>query len=133
MAESGALKGTESQLLPTFQRISAYYAHFFAEQEHTPITDKQIEAFLDEMEQVGWEVSTSEPLVNAGKVQIFTDGQNSLALCSVQCEACFDGERLVKPMNWFVRGHHAGFIESLCGGIYGTQANRLQIECEIPW
>lgn len=27
--KAGRSKGTESQLLPTFQRISAYYAHFF--------------------------------------------------------------------------------------------------------
>ena len=63
------------------------------------------------MEEQGWEVSTSEPLVNCGKVQIFTEGPNSLALCSDQCDNCFDGEEMVKPMSWFVRGHHADFVE----------------------
>ncbi|POF52258.1 alpha-acetolactate decarboxylase [Vibrio vulnificus] len=110
--KAGRSKGNDAALLPTFQRISAFYASFFA-QEGAPkaITDKQIEAFLDEMENAGWEVSTSDPIVGCGKVQIFTEGQNSLALCAQQCENCFDGELLVKPMSWFVRGHHAGFVE----------------------
>jgi len=109
--KAGRSKGNQSELLFTFKRISAYYASFFNGETDNTITDKKIEAFLDEMENADWEVSTSEPLVGAGKVQIFTDGQNSLALCSEQCESCFDGELMVKPMNWFVRGNHAQFIE----------------------
>ncbi|WP_168797007.1 DUF2913 family protein [Vibrio sp. H11] len=112
--KAGRSKGNQSELLFTFKRISAYYAQFFAGDaaaECNVITDKKIEQFLDTMEQADWEVSTSEPLVGCGKVQIFTDGQNSLALCAEQCESCFDGELLVKPMSWFVRGYHAGFIE----------------------
>ncbi|WP_195723467.1 DUF2913 family protein [Vibrio furnissii] len=109
--KAGRSKGNQSELLFTFKRISAYYASFFNDARDNTITDKKIEQFLDTMEQDGWEVSTSEPLVNCGKVQIFTDGQNSLALCAAQCESCFEGELLTKPMSWFVRGHHAGFVE----------------------
>ncbi|MCG3723551.1 DUF2913 family protein [Vibrio cincinnatiensis] len=109
--KAGRSKGNQAGLLPLFQRIAAYYQHFFYDQADNTLTDKKIESFLDQMEQAGWEVSTSEPLVDCGKVQLFTDGQNSLALCATQCESCFEGERLVKPMSWFVRGHHAGFIE----------------------
>ncbi|EEX41472.1 DUF2913 family protein [Vibrio furnissii] len=109
--KAGRSKGNQSELLFTFKRISAYYASFFNDARDNTITDKKIEQFLDTMEQDGWEVSTSEPLVNCGKVQIFTDGQNSLALCATQCESCFEGELLTKPMSWFVRGHHAGFVE----------------------
>lgn len=108
--KAGRSKGNDAGLLFLFQRISAFYARCFAAGEKT-LLDSDIEAFLDQMEQAGWEVSTAEPLVNAGKVQIFTEGQNSLALCADQCESCFDGETLIKPMSWFVRGNHAEFIE----------------------
>jgi len=109
--KAGRSKGNQSELLFTFKRISAFYKRFFADQTGNVITDNRIELFLDQMEQADWEVSTSELLVGAGKVQIFTDGQNSLALCSQQCESCFEGELMVKPMSWFVRGNHAQFIE----------------------
>nr|WP_254619858.1 DUF2913 family protein [Vibrio metschnikovii] len=109
--KAGRSKGNQSGLWLQFRRISAYYAQFFNEDADNHLTDKKIDAFLDEMEQAGWEVSTSEPLVDCGKVQIFIEGQNSFALCSRQCDDCFDGEALIKPMNWFVRGHHAGFVE----------------------
>ncbi|KGK16595.1 alpha-acetolactate decarboxylase [Vibrio navarrensis] len=109
--KAGRSKGNDAALLPTFKRISAFYASFFcADKEPAVITDKQIEAFLDQMEQADWEVSTAEPLVGCGKVQIFTEGQHSLALCAQQCESCFDGDTLVKPMSWFVRGNHAEFV-----------------------
>ncbi|WP_391090293.1 DUF2913 family protein [Vibrio sp. NH-UV-68] len=108
----GRSKGDQAGLMTTFQRISTYYQQFFPQGEaERVIKDKEIDAFLDMMEANGWEVSTSEPLVGCGKVQIFIEGSNSLALCSDQCDDCFDGEELVKPMNWFVRGHHADFIE----------------------
>ncbi len=109
--KAGRSKGNQSELLFTFKRISAFYKSFFDGGEQNVLTDNKVEAFLDEMENADWEVSTSEPLVGAGKVQIFTDGQNSLALCSEQCESCFDGELMIKPMSWFVRGNHAQFIE----------------------
>ncbi|MEF1285000.1 DUF2913 family protein [Vibrio sp. M250220] len=110
--KSGRSKGNQASLMQTFQRISKFYAQFFPQgQAERVIKDKEIDAFLDAMEQQGWEISTSEPLVNCGKVQIFTEGPNSLALCSEQCDNCFDGEELVKPMSWFVRGHHADFVE----------------------
>ncbi len=109
--KAGRSKGNQSELMFTFKRISSFYKNFFEVDTDNLITDKKVEAFLDQMENADWEVSTSEPLVGAGKVQIFTDGQNSLALCSEQCESSFDGELMVKPMNWFVRGNHAQFIE----------------------
>ncbi len=111
--KAGRSKGNEAALMMIFQRISSFYAEFFANHPaENSVKDSAIEAFLDCMEAAGWEVSTSEALVGAGKVQIYTDGQNSLALCANQCEACFDGENLVKPMSWFVRGHHAAFVEA---------------------
>ncbi|NLS11391.1 DUF2913 family protein [Vibrio sp. SM6] len=111
--KAGRSKGNDAALLSTFRRISALYGQFFPANE-TPkvLHDATVEQFLDVMEQAGWEVSTSEPLVNVGKVQIFTDGQNSLALCANQCESSFDGSVMVKPMNWFVRGNHNQFVES---------------------
>ncbi|CAH8194160.1 MULTISPECIES: DUF2913 family protein [Vibrio] len=109
--KAGRSKGNQSELLFTFKRISAFYAHFFNGDFDNKITDKRIEAFLDFMEAEGWDVNNCDPLVNVGKVQIFTDGQNSFALCGDQCDNCFDGELMVKPMNWFVRGHHADFVE----------------------
>jgi len=110
--KTGRSKGNDANLMFTFQRIAKFYGEFFPEGEaERVIKDSDIEAFLDQMEQQGWEVSTSEPIVGAGKVQIYTEGQNSLALCADQCDNCFDGEALVKPMSWFVRGHHAQFIE----------------------
>ncbi|MBE4458650.1 DUF2913 family protein, partial [Vibrio parahaemolyticus] len=80
-------KGNDAGLLFIFKRISAFYAQFFPEGEDSKvIKDSDVEAFLDVMEQAGWEVSTSEQLVGCGKIQIFTEGQNSLALCADQCE-----------------------------------------------
>lgn len=110
--KAGRSKGNDAGLMFTFQRISKFYAEFFpSDKEDRVIKDSDVEAFLDVMEKEGWEVSTSEELVGCGKIQIFTEGQNSLALCANQCESCFDGEDLVKPMSWFVRGNHAQFIE----------------------
>ncbi len=106
--KAGRSKGSAAALPVLFKRISAFYQVSFTQE--TDITDKQIEAFLDQLESIGWEVSTSEPLVGQGKVQIFTEQQNSVALCADQCESCFDGELLVKPMSWFVRGDHQKFI-----------------------
>lgn len=106
--KAGRSKGTDAALPMIFKRISAFYQASFAEESE--ITDKQIEAFLDQLESQGWEVSTSEPLVGQGKVQLFTEQSNSVALCAEQCESCFDGELLVKPMSWFVRGDHQKFI-----------------------
>ncbi len=108
----GRSKGNQAGLPFEFKRISAFYASFFnGDSDVETLKDSQIESFLDVMEALDWEVSTSETLVGAGKVQIFTDGQNSLALCADQCDSCFDGTDLVKPMSWFVRGNHAEFIQ----------------------
>lgn len=106
----GRSQGNGLALDKIFQRISAFYAQFFTESD-SMITDAKIEAFLDHMENLGWEVSTSEPIIGHGKLQIYTEGQNSLALCANQCDSCFDGETLIKPMSFFVRGNHAQFVE----------------------
>ncbi|MCL9781925.1 DUF2913 family protein [Vibrio sp. S4M6] len=114
----GRSKGNAASIDSTFSKISKLYNAFFpSEKDIKEVLDSQIETFLDEMEQMGWEVSTSEPLTGVGKVQIYTEGQNSLALCSTQCESCFDAEQLVKPMSWFVRGNHQEFIDKAyqCG------------------
>ncbi|GEM76930.1 DUF2913 family protein [Vibrio sagamiensis] len=110
--KAGRSKGDDAGLPFIFKRISAYYAQFFPDGvEQKVLKDSDIESFLDQMEHEGWEVSTSEPLIKVGKVQIFTEGQNSLALCADQCDSCFEQERLAKPMSWFVRGNHAEFVE----------------------
>ncbi len=106
----GRSKGNNAALLPTFERISAFYGQFFDKGEQE-LTDAMIEQFLEVMENAAWGVTTSEVLTDGSKVQFYTDGSNSLALCANQCDDCFDGERLVKPMSWFVRGNHAEFIE----------------------
>ena len=106
----GRSQGNGLPLDQMFKQISAFYGQFFNDSEPL-ITDAKIERFLDFMENLDWEVSTSEPIVGQGKVQIFTEGQNSLALCADQCDSCFDGENLTKPMSFFVRGNHALFIE----------------------
>jgi hypothetical protein len=111
--KQGRSQGSEAALYTVFQRISDYYDVFFstAEQNVQRITDQQIEGFLDAMTALGWEVSTSERLIGCGKVQLFTESPNSLALCAEQCESCFDGDLLTKPMNFFVRGNHPQFVE----------------------
>ena len=107
--KAGRSQGNDAHLLPTFRRIAAYYRQCYA--QPVTITDKKIETFLDQLEELGWEVSTSEPIVGQRKVQIYTDGQNSLALCANQCDDCFEGDTLVSVMSWFVRGDHQAFIE----------------------
>ncbi|MDA0110025.1 DUF2913 family protein [Vibrio sp. La 4.2.2] len=107
--KSGRSKGNDSMLEPLFKRISAYYAEFFSG-DVQPVTDAKIEQFIEDMEAAGWGVCTSEVLTDGSKVQFFTDGHNSFALCANQCDDCFDAENLVKPMSWFVRGNHAEFV-----------------------
>ncbi|WP_059120682.1 DUF2913 family protein [Vibrio sp. MEBiC08052] len=111
--KAGRSQGNHAGLERVFQRISAYYRLFFAPNASAeqPITDQQIEQFLDTMTEAGWEISTSEPLVGCGKVQLFTQSPNSLALCAQQCEACFDGALLTQPMSFFVRGNHSKFVD----------------------
>ncbi|MEZ9230747.1 DUF2913 family protein [Vibrio amylolyticus] len=110
--KSGRSKGDNAALPFIFKRISVFYAQFFADNEQgEELKDSDIEAFLDLMIAEDWDVSTSEPLLGGGKVQLFTDGHSSLALCADQCDDCFEGELLTKPMHWFVRGNHAYFIE----------------------
>lgn len=114
--KQGRSKGNQADLYSTFKSIFAFYQQFFPDGDGKVLRDSDIERFLEKMESLNWEVSTSEPLVDCGKVQIFTEGPNSLALCANQCDSCFETvegqeeEILSKPMHWFVRGHHAGFI-----------------------
>ncbi|WP_117234698.1 DUF2913 family protein [Vibrio maerlii] len=110
--KQGRSKGNNSDLYSLFKRIDAYYKRFFPTDEVRPLKDSDIEKFLDQALAAGWDVSTAEPIIGHGKIQFFSEGMNSLALCADECDSCFDGgEDLVKPMHWFVRGHHAGFIE----------------------
>lgn len=114
--KAGRSKGTQSELLFTFRNIAAFYAHYLPVEQPAPVLrDADIEALLDRMEQEGWSVCTEYDLTE--KVQVFTDGDNSLVLCAKQCQDCFANadeqgqEELVKPMSLYVRGNHAKFIE----------------------
>ncbi|SHO56398.1 DUF2913 family protein [Vibrio quintilis] len=109
--KAGRSQGNSVMFEPLFRKILAYYDDFFQSDRSNQITDKQIEQFLDKLETAGWEVSTAEELVGCGKVQLFTEQPNSMAICCGQCETCFDGELLMHPMSWFVRGNHAQLIE----------------------
>jgi len=106
----GRSKGTKSDLVFTFRNISKFYAQRLPiEQNPKIITDSDIEMFMEMMEKKHWGVSTEFDLTE--KIQVFTDGDNSLLLCAKQCDDCFDGgSELVKPMSFFVRGHHAEFV-----------------------
>ncbi|WP_153447243.1 DUF2913 family protein [Vibrio algicola] len=103
-------KGAGSELVSLFERISAVYHRLTPiDQEPQAVTDKQIEAFMDHMEAQGWEVVNEFELTE--KTQIFADQPNSFVLCSLQCEQCFEGENLSKPMSFYVRGNHRAFVE----------------------
>ncbi|MDG3087944.1 DUF2913 family protein [Vibrio hannami] len=113
--KAGRSKGTDSDLLFTFRNIAQFYGHFLpVAGEAKPIKDKDIESFLEVMEENGWGVSTEFDLTE--KLQIFTEGDSSLVLCSRQCEECFADadenghETLVKPMSFYVRGNHTAFV-----------------------
>lgn len=103
-------KGAGSELLATFERIAKLYQHFLPiDLEAKTIKDVDIETFMDHMEKKGWEVVNEFELTE--KTQIFADQPNSFVLCAKQCDDCFDGERLNKPMSFYVRGNHAAFVE----------------------
>ncbi|GLT15935.1 hypothetical protein GCM10007931_29100 [Vibrio algivorus] len=102
-------KGAGSELLATFERIERLYQHFLpADSEPKAIKDSDIEAFMDHMEAKGWEVVNEFELTE--KTQIFADQPNSFVLCAKQCDDCFEGELLTKPMSFYVRGNHAAFV-----------------------
>lgn len=102
-------KGAGSDLLGIFERISELYQRLVPiGEEHVPILDVHIEAFMDHMESVGWEVVNEFELTE--KTQIFADQPNSFVLCAKQCDDCFEGSDLVKPMSFFVRGNHTAFV-----------------------
>ncbi|MFV0574520.1 MAG: DUF2913 family protein [Vibrio sp.] len=102
-------QGAGCQLLTVFENISKLYGKFLpVDGELKPILDKDIEAFMDYMEEKDWEVVNEFELIE--KSQIFADKPNSFVLCAKQCDDCFDGELLIKPMSFFVRGNHAAFI-----------------------
>ncbi|OEF23511.1 DUF2913 family protein [Vibrio rumoiensis] len=103
-------KGAGSDLLGTFERISSVYQRIVPiGEEHAPVLDSDIEAFMDHMENLGWEVVNEFELTE--KTQIFADQPNSFVLCAKQCDDCFDGTDLVKPMSFYVRGNHVAFVE----------------------
>ena len=108
--KAGRSKGTQSELMFTFENISKFYAHFLpVDQEPKPVLDSEIDAFLDYMETQNWSICTSYDLTE--KVQIFSEGENSFVVCSKQCDDCFEGgSELVKPMSFYVRGNHAEFV-----------------------
>lgn len=108
--QMGRSKGSQLGLEREFRRISQFYAQFLPQGTGRAVLDSHIESLLDALEALGWCTSTSEQLTGVGKVQIFADSPNSIALCSFQCEACFDGDTLVKPMSLFVRGNHQQFL-----------------------
>ncbi|MGF1756269.1 DUF2913 family protein [Vibrio makurazakiensis] len=111
--KQGRSKGNQADLMFTFKRISAFYAHFFpVNEEPKTLKDSDVEAFMEVMYQKGWSVSSEDELTTGGKIQFFTDGDHSFALCAKQCDDSFDGELMTQPMNWFVRGNHAEFIQS---------------------
>jgi hypothetical protein len=108
--KKGRSKGTQSELEFTFRNISKFYGKLMPVNEPPRvITDADIEAFLEVMEKENWGVSTEFELTE--KIQVFTEGDNSFLLCAKQCDDCFEGgSELVKPMSFFVRGHHAEFV-----------------------
>ncbi|MBW3696769.1 DUF2913 family protein [Vibrio sp. T187] len=111
--KQGRSKGNKADLMFTFKRISAFYGKFFPQGE-TPreLKDSDVEAFMEVMYQKGWSVSSEDELTTGGKIQFFTDGDHSFALCAKQCDDSFEGELMTQPMNWFVRGNHAEFVEA---------------------
>ncbi|USD64167.1 DUF2913 family protein [Vibrio sp. SCSIO 43136] len=113
--KQGRSKGNQAGIERVFSDISAMYGKLLpADTQHKEIWDKDINDFIDAMEAKGWGVCTEYDL--SEKIQLFTDGENSFALCNTQCDDCFETtegdelEPLVKPMSWFVRGHHAEFV-----------------------
>lgn len=107
--KSGRSKGTQLDLLLLFRQISQLYAKFTpADKDATPVLDSEIEGFIDFMEAKGWAVCTEYDARE--KIQVFTEGDSSFLLCSHQCDDCFEGTDLIKPMSWYVRGNHAEFI-----------------------
>ncbi|CCN68951.1 DUF2913 family protein [Vibrio nigripulchritudo] len=108
--KSGRSKGTQLDLPTLFRQISTLYSKLApVDQEPKAILDSEIEAFIDFMEEKGWAVCTEYDARE--KIQVFTEGDSSFLLCSHQCDDCFDGENLVKPMSWYVRGNHAEFVK----------------------
>jgi len=102
-------KGSESNLESTFRAISALYQKNCPVQEPVTILDKQIEDFLDTMENEKWWVSTEFEV--KGSIQLYSEGNYSLVLCAKQCDDCFDGEVLIKPMSFYIRGNASKAIE----------------------
>ncbi len=107
----GRSQGSQSDFMSIFKTISTFYRQFLPlNDKPKAILDSDIETFLEVMEQHEWGVSTEFELTE--KIQVFTDGENSLLLCAKQCDDCFEGgSELVKPMSFFVRGNHSEFIK----------------------
>lgn len=108
--KAGRSKGTQSELMLTFEKISKFYQKYMPiDKEPKMILDAQIDAFMEHMYQRGWSYCSEYEVT--GKIQVYTEGDNSLVLCAKQCDDCFDGgAELVKPMSFYVRGNHAEFV-----------------------
>jgi len=103
-------QGAGSVLLQKFEQISALYGKYLPLESEAPaLLDSQIEAFMDHMEALGWEVVNEFEVTE--KIQVFADQPNSFVLCAKQCAENFDGAELNKPMSFYVRGNHAEFIQ----------------------
>ncbi len=108
-------KGSASDLFGEFSKIKAFYDKTLPDlNSPTPVTDAQIEALLDSLEELNWSRATDT--VIDSKIQVFTEGDSSIVLCANECDNWFeaiegsDKERLTKPMRVFVRGDHQQFI-----------------------
>jgi hypothetical protein len=110
----GRSQGSKTALYDKFQTMAQFYGFFFPQPDQPqPVLDAQIEQLMDVMEGLGWSVSNEYDLTGKGVAQIYTEGDSSFALCSDQCDSCFEdgGAILTKPMSFYVRGHHAQFIQ----------------------
>lgn len=102
-------QGAKANLVGVFRAIDKLYSQILEADSLVPLIDKQIEAFMDQMESLDWDVVNEYEITE--KIQIFADSPNSFVLCALECENCFDGEKLIKPMHFYVRGNHAQFVE----------------------
>jgi hypothetical protein len=123
--KQGRSQGTKTNMYQTFTNISDFYGLFFPQGNYEkPVLDTQINQLMDAMEALGWSVNNEFDLTGTAKSHVFTDGDSSFVMCADECESCFAGaqegdeiEELVRPMSFYIRGHHVQFIEQAarCG------------------
>ncbi|MBL4831312.1 MAG: DUF2913 family protein [Aliivibrio sp.] len=106
----GRTKGTLSDLLNTFIRISELYAQVTPiDREREPLTEADFETLIHGLESQDWIVEIDEEL--SGKVRLESEGENSLVFCSKQLATVFENEQLVAPISCYVRGDHQRFLQ----------------------